>query len=109
MHLPTIYNVIGIKPNADCVSLKLQRDTDKQDVFYVEISTKEKGRKVRSTLDVNLPKFYYKYTARIINSKGYYAGCFDLSPLNDNQEINWSDTKDINITQLQYIYEFEEI
>lgn len=105
MHLPTIYNVIKIIPDVDSVRLKLQRATDKNDVFEVEILKTDKGEKIESILDVNLPKYYYKYSARIVEN-GIKGDCLMLSPLNDEEKIDWSMIKDGDISKLQYIYEF---
>ena len=108
MHLPTIYNVKSITIVSDYVRLKLESVTDKYDTFEVEIFKNDRGEKIKNLLDVNPPKYYYRYSARIVknNIKG---DCFGLSPLNDNEQIDWSDINDGDVTQLQHIYEFEEI
>lgn len=109
MRLPTIYNVIKSSTTDDYVYLNLQKTTDKLDVFSVKIKKIDVGRRVESTFDVRLPKFYYKYTAHIINEKGYNAGMFELSPMNDEQKIDWNNFPNAGIDKLQYIYEFCEI
>ena len=108
MHLPTIYNVKSIAIVRDYVRLKLESVTDKYDTFEVEIFKNDRGEKIKNLLDVNPPKYYYRYSARIVknNIKG---DCFGLSPLNDNEQIDWSDINDGDVAQLQHIYEFEEI